>query len=116
MTTPDPGRKTRIVKVRDRNIVIRQLVDAQMMLMAREARVLQRDDMSTDRKIDGVDRMFRILQSAVVQPEDREFLDELIIIGDLDIKELMSFITVFNELDEDDKPRVRRGRPPVKRS
>jgi len=116
MTAPDPGRETRIVQVRDRNIVIRQLIDAQMMLMAREAKMLQRDDVPTDRKVDGVDRMFRILESAVVQPEDREFLEELIITGDLDLRELMSFISVFKDDDEDEKPKVRRGRPPTKRS
>jgi hypothetical protein len=114
MTAPDPGRETRIVEVRGRSIVIRQLVDAQIMLLAREAKVLQRDDVPVDRKINGVDRMFRILESAVVQPEDREFLDDLMVDGELDLKELVSFVTAFN-LDENEKPKVRRGRPPAKR-
>lgn len=116
MTNPDPGRETRIVSVRDHNIVVRQLVDAQMMLLAREAKTLRRDDIDASRKMDSIDRVFRILESAVVQEEDRGFLDELIVSGDLDLKELLSFISVFNA-EEDAKPKVRRGRPPaVKRT
>lgn len=85
-----------------------------MLLLAREAKVLQRDDASTDRKLEGVDRMFRILESAIVQPADREYLEELMTIGDLDLRELLTFVTAFQD-EDDDKPKVRRGRTPAKR-
>lgn len=115
MTIPDPGRETQLIEVRGRNLVVRQLIDTQMMLLAREAKILQRDDIDNSRKMDSVDRMFRILESAIVQPEDRDFLDELIVTGDLDLEELLTFVTVFNK-NQDEKPKVRRGRPPTKRS
>lgn len=115
MTNPDPGRETQVVLVRDRNIVVRKLVDTQMLLLAREAKILQRDDVDTDRKLAGIDRMFRILESAVAQPSDREFLEELMLEGELDLRELLTFVTVFNEDDAATKPKVRRGRTPVKR-
>jgi hypothetical protein len=116
MTTEDPGRETQVVAVRDRNIVVRKLTDGQLLLMAREAKILQRDDISTDRKLDGIDRVFRILESGVVQAADREFLEELMLVGELDVRELMSFVTAFKE-DEalSLRPKVRRGRAPVKR-
>jgi len=118
MNAADPGRETRIVLVHGRNIVIRKLVDAQMMLLARESKILQRDDVEGSRKLESVDRMFRILQTAIVQPEDREYLEDMIVEGEVDLSELISFVTVFTKTEdgEDIKPKVRRGRPPVKRS
>lgn len=85
------------------------------MLLAREAKVLQRDDLPVGRKLDGIDRMFRILESAIVQVSDREFLEELMLSGELDLRELISFVTVFQDNDASEKPKVRRGRTPVKR-
>jgi hypothetical protein len=115
MTAPDPGRQTQVVLVRDRNVVVRKLIDTQMLLLAREAKILQRDDVSVDRKMEGIDRMFRILESAIVQPSDREFLEELMLAGDLDLRELLTFVTVFGADEIEDKPKVRRGRAPIKR-
>jgi len=109
MTTPDPGKETRIVDFRGRQLVLRQLNGAQVALMAREARILQRDGDGA-RKIDGVARMFNILESMVVQDEDREFLEDLIESGEVDLTELAEFIKAFKP--EDEKPKVRRGRPP----
>lgn len=113
MTNSDPGRETRVVQVRDRNIVVRQLQDTQMLILGREAKILQRDDVDINRKMDSIDRMFRVLESAVVQPSDREFLDGLMLDGELNLREFLSFVSVFN-LDEPMKPKVRRGRAPVK--
>ena len=114
MTNPDPGRETRIVPVQGRNIVIRQLIDAQMMLLNRGARLLQRDDVDGASKLATVDRMFTILESVVVQPGDKVFLEVLMAEGTLSLKDLMGFISAFNE-DQEEKPKVRRGRPAIKR-
>lgn len=113
MTSPDPGRETRVVQVRDRNIVVRQLQDTQMLILGREAKILQRDDVSVDRKMDSVDRMFRVLESAIVQASDREFLDGLMLDGELNLREFLSFVSAFKP-EESTKPKVRRGRAPVK--
>jgi hypothetical protein len=116
MTNPDQGRETRVVSVRERTIVVRRLVDTQVMLLAREAKVLQRDDIGMDRKLAGIDRMFRILESAIVQSEDRLFLEDLMIDGELDLTELLSFVTIFNEDQETEpKSKVRRGRQAIAR-
>lgn len=115
MTTPeDSGRKTQIVDVRGRSVVIRQLVDTQMFLLARWARLLQRDDLDGDAKLGFIDRMFSILESSVVQESDREYLTELMANGELDLRELISFITAFNETPQA-APKVRRGRAGARR-
>lgn len=115
MTTPeDPGRKTQIVDVRGRNIVIRQLVDTQMFLLARWSRLLQRDDIEGDAKLELIDRMFTVLESVVVQDSDRAFLTDLMTAGDLDLRELISFVTVFNS-SAPAAPKARRGRAVARR-
>lgn len=114
MTNPDPGRETQVVDVRGRSIVVRRLIATQIMILAREAKVLQREDIEVDRKLDGVARMFRVLESAIVQPSDLQFLEELMETGDLDLRELVSFVTVFAD-SEEEAPKVRRGRTSVKR-
>jgi hypothetical protein len=117
MTTPvDPGRETQIVLVRDRNVVIRQLIDTQRMLIARWAVMLQRDDVTGAQKLDLLNKMFNTLESVVVQQEDRDYLEELMAEGELDLRELISFITAFDKkADEPAKPKVRRGRAPTRR-
>lgn len=116
MTNPDPGRETRLVSVQGRNVVVRQLIDTQLMLLNRGARLLQRDDLERESKLATVDRMLTILESAVVQAEDLEYLEDLMSKGTLSLKDLLGFVTAFNEDEAEDKPKVRRGRPPAKRS
>jgi hypothetical protein len=87
------------------------------MLLAREAKVLQREDVGMDRKMNGIDRMFRILDSAIVDDNDREYLEDLMVSGKLDLTELLSFVTVFGEPTTlTQKPKVRRGRQAISRS
>ena len=113
MTTPeDPGNETRIVEVKGRNIVVRQLNDAQLLLMGREARLAGREDTDPGRRLAGVGRIFDILESAVVQEEDREYLLDLTVAGNLRLSDLMTFITAFSD---EPKPKVRRGRVAAKR-
>jgi len=109
MTNPsDPGKETRLVDVKGRNIVVRQLLDAQLLLLGREARLASKDDIDNARRLTAVGRIFDILESAVVQEEDREYLLDLTVAGQLGLKDMMNFIDVFG--DQEAKPKVRRGR------
>ena len=90
-TSPDPGRETRLIDIKGRLITVRQLKDA-------------------------ISRMFDILESAIVQQEDKDYLTALNVAGDLEITDLMVFISSFNEPQAAEKPKVRRGRPPLKRT
>lgn len=110
MTAPeDPGKETRLVPVKGRSIVIRQLQDAQLLLLAREARLAQRDDTDPTRRLAAVGRIFDLLESAVVQQEDKDYLLDLTVQGELALRDLTGFISAFAD-EEKAKPRVRRGR------
>lgn len=117
MTTPvDPGRETQVVAVRDRSIVIRQLIDTQRMLIARWAVMIQRDDIPGAQKLELLSKMFDTLESVIVQQEDRDYVEELMAAGQLDLRELISFMTAFDNQGEGGaKPKVRRGRAQTRR-
>jgi hypothetical protein len=116
MTTPDldipdnSARETRVVDVRGRSIVIRSLLDTQLLSLNHEARILQRADIEPERKMKGMERMFKALLSVVVQASDQEYLEDLMAEGTLDLRELTTFATSFLT-DQDEAPKVRRGRP-----
>jgi hypothetical protein len=104
----DTGKETRIVDVRGRAVVVRQLNDAQLLLLAREARLASKDDTEAQRRLVAVGRIFDILESAVIQEDDREHLLDITIKGELELSDLLSFISAFSE--DQPKPRIRRGR------
>jgi hypothetical protein len=118
MTNPqDSGRETRVVPVKGRSIVVRQLTDAQMFHVMRHARILQKADVAIPDKLDSVERMLSILSKMVVQQSDRDYLRQLEEDGEIELKDLMDFIKIFqDEEPAPEKPKVRRGRPPVKRA
>lgn len=116
MTEPTPpvdlGRETQLVPVHGRQIVIRQIADAQGPLLTRELNLLRKEGTDSDRKVIAIARIFDILESVVVQPEDREFLIDLNVEGKLKLSDLFGFLTVFGEEAPKTGPVVRRGRPP----
>lgn len=113
-----PGPGPRDVDVRGRAISVKMLTDAQMMLLGREARLARRPDTEPERRMTSVARLFDILESVIIRPEDQEYCVDLAVKGDLELKDLMGFVTAFadDDEDEDEKPRVRRGRAPAKRT
>lgn len=114
MTEPNfRERETRVVPINGRSIVIRQLADTQMIHLMRHARILQKEDVSIPTKLESVERMFTILKKMVVQDSDRDYLTDLEEDGEIELKDLMAFMTAFE--GEPEKPKVRRGRPPTKR-
>jgi hypothetical protein len=119
MTTPeDPGQeKTRPVDIKGRAVEVQQLLDAQLLLLSREARLASKESTEGNRRVVAVGRIFDLLESVMVNEEDKEYLIELIVKRNLELDDLRGFITAFSDDDEpEEKPRVRRGRPPTKRS
>lgn len=105
--------ETRTVSILDRNIEVKEFKDAQIMLMVSEAKAVVRRDADIERRLDGVDRMLRLLESVVVNPEDKAWLIEKNISGELSMGDLTGFISAFSEDGAQEitpKP-VRRGRP-----
>lgn len=115
-TSPDTGRETRIVEVKGRTIVVRKLKDTQILFLNREAILLGRGGLPEERVKAGMRRVLDVLESQVVQEVDREYLLDLVALGDLELKDLMGFIQAFRDDDaEPEKPKVRRGRRPIVR-
>lgn len=108
--------KTETVDLKGRSVVIRELNDAQIALMAREARLLSKDGIDGQRKLDAVARMFNILESVVIDSADKSYMDDLIAEGELDLRDLTGFVSVFSNNKDEAPVKVRRGRPAVKRS
>lgn len=107
MTEPEETRK---VPVNGRDILVRQITDAQAGMMLRDSRRLQREDVANEEKVKATARMFNILESVVIGEADRDYLEDEIVAGKLELKDLLDFIRSFK--DEQQKPVVRRGRPP----
>lgn len=112
MTSTDPGRQTQIVPVCGRNIVIKKLTDIQMSLLLRGSRILASDHVDNDQKLEMMEQMFQILDSVVVQDADKKWVLEQQIKGNLELKDMTSWVTVFGDEGEDakKKPTVRRSR------
>ena len=103
----DAGRETRVVPVAGRNIVVRQLTDAQMLHLMRHAKILS-SDIENMVKLDSMDRMLKILNSVVVQESDREWLVEAQENGDLELAEMTGWVNAFKA--PSNGPVVRRTR------
>lgn len=119
MTQADPGEETRIVPVGERSIVVRRVTPAQRVLLMRITRNLRRgvgdeSEGADIRVMENTAKILDIIESAVVQQTDRDYMEDLIIERKLDLKEMVGFVTVFDREDaEEAKPaRVRRGRSP----
>lgn len=105
--TEDQGRETRVVPVGGRNIVVRQLTDTQMLHLMRHAKILAADGVDQGVKLDSMDRMLTILNSVVVQADDKKWLEEAQETGEVDIKEMVGWVNAFKS---ETKPTVRRAR------
>lgn len=108
----DPGKETRIVDIKGRSVVVRQLNEAQYMLMAQMAKVVSDRNAGGEARINAATIMLRLFNAGIVQQEDRDYIQELNIEGGLEISDLLQIITVFTE-DQPKKATVRRG--PTKR-
>jgi hypothetical protein len=106
MTQPTNGGRT--VPVGGRDIHIKNLTDLQMLHLLRHAKILQKDDIDTEQKIESADRMFAILATIVTDPSDRTYLTKMEEEGKVELKDLLSFVNAADD-SESEKPKVRRG-------
>lgn len=107
----DPGTETRIVDVKGRQVVVRSLKDAQLILMGRDATLLQKPNISGEKKLEASNYILETFESVIVQPEDVGYVHSLMRKGEIELSDLLSFMTAFHE-EAPKKPAVRRGRPP----
>ena len=114
MANADTGRPTQIVPVCGRNIVVKKLTDIQMSLLLRGSRILSSPNVENEQKMEMMEQMFQILDNIVVQADDKKWVLECQIKGDLELKDMTDWVTVFKDEDEENaktkQPAVRRGR------
>jgi hypothetical protein len=118
MTEPTPdevARKTQIVSVGGRSIVIRELTELQMMHLGRYANILQHGDVATNAKLEAVEKMLNILHACVANEQDRALLVAAEEAGEVSLTDLVSFVKT-SQAEEEPKPAVRRGRVAARRS
>ena len=108
--TEDKGRRTQIVSIAGRNIVVRELVDMQLMHLSRYAAILDNSNVELPEKMIAVERMLKILHTIVVQDSDREFLIEAEENGDVELSDLIGFVDAFQDEPAEKKPTVTRAR------
>lgn len=109
--TEDAGRETRLIEIKGRQVVVRKLQDVQILFLTREAQILTRPGVPKERLLLGATRLMDILESAIVQDSDREYVTDLAIRGDLELSDLFEVLAAFRDQKAEAKPAVRRGRP-----
>jgi hypothetical protein len=102
-----------IVTIKDRQVPIKKLNETQRMLLLREARVLSKardGSLETERVLRGIAFMLDIVESSIVDADDREWLMNLAGSGEIDFGEMLKISTAFEEQPEPDAKPVRRSR------
>lgn len=110
MTEPNQG-ETRTITLKGRELEVKRLKDTQLLLLTREAKTVSRPGVDKDRVLEAASRLMDVLESAIVNPDDRDYFVGLNIRGEVELQDLMQVLTVFAEKSEATKPVVRRGRP-----
>lgn len=105
--------------VHGREIRVRQLGEVQFALMMREVKVLQRffetvDKVEftaelRDRMISATARIFDLLESVVVEQDDRDFLMDQVTANNLTLKDLIGVVAIFESAPVQKPVAVRRG-------
>lgn len=104
--------KKRFASILDREVEVRPLNETQLALLAREAGRLTRGNLDGRGAVMAVARMMDLMEKAVVQPEDVEWLTEQMMDGKLALNDLLPALSIFDEEEPAAKPAVvRRGRP-----
>lgn len=114
MTTPDHVTVHRVtVHLEDRDIDLKLITDAQFAMLGNLGKkVLDEKAPAADRmKASGT--MMTILLSMIISEDDREYVENLIVIGKVDLGKLTAFIHAFKQ-DDVPKTRVTRARAPKK--
>lgn len=110
----DNGTETRLVPIKGRTVVVKQLTDAQLLLLTRDVRILDDEKTPNRDKMNVAAGVLDMFESTLVQPSDRDYVLDLTRKGELELKDFVNFLTVFTEEPapvEPAKPVVRRGRP-----
>lgn len=82
-----------------REISVKKLNETQKMLLVRETQVLRSNRQDTNRKLQAIATMINIVESALVDGDDRDHLMELAGTGQVEFKEMLELATAFDAVD-----------------
>lgn len=101
---------TKLMNIGGREVLCRFLTEAQFMQMAYEAQVLGSDKIPDTRKIKTLTRMFRIMRSIIVDDDDKDYIEDLMADGTINMSDLLAVIKELNEAGTTKSTaKVRRG-------
>lgn len=117
--------ETKPITIKGREIMVMMMTDTQIMLLNREVRRLEKmvgpegqvSKENVRTVFEHTARLLDMLENRVVETDDREYLFNLMMAGELEIDEIMPIMSVFTDEETPAvpaKPKVTRGRP-VKR-
>ena len=91
-----------------REISVKPLNEAQVMLIMREGQLLKSDKVEVDRRMKGVSTILNIVEASIEDPEDREWVIDQVAMGIVEFPELLRLVAPQVETDTPPKP-VRRA-------
>ena len=105
--------EARTVDVKGRTVAVKPLNDAQLIMVARDAELLQRDDIENSRKLKTAGYIMDTLESAIATEDDRDYILQLTRRGELNLTDMLGFLQVAHSGDVEVAPKkvVKRGRP-----
>lgn len=107
-----PEEVTKMVLIGGREVLCRFLTEAQFMQLAYEAQVLEAKQTPNERKIKTLSRIFRVMRSVVVEDDDRDYVEDLMADGTINMNTILAVIKELNDSTVKKAPaKVRRGVP-----
>lgn len=103
---------TRFVPFGDKQVEVQRPIDTQYMILGREAVLLQSENIPPERKVRSMNRIMTIVENCIVDPDDREYVLDLVADGRLEFKPLIDVLFAFDKEEAPAPPKPRRGRPP----
>lgn len=104
-------RPEKVIELAGRSIMFRGLTEGQHMQMVREASLFRNDSTPSQRRVKSLERLYIVMLSLVKEPDDREYVEDMISEGELDITFLVEALRNIYEKQEQAQQKVRRGRP-----
>lgn len=101
------------IDIKGRPVTLKKITVGQMALVLRESKRMQRDDVTGKEAMAALERVDLIIASLIVFDEDREYVENLLANGTLDLTDMVRLVMDIYTKDAEEKPKVaRRGRPP----
>lgn len=108
---PQMERPQKPLMVGDREILFQGLSESQYMQLVHEVTLFRKEETDINRKLKGLDRLYRVLLSLVVNENDRDYVEDAIADGGMDVMFLVKSLREIYDKQAVPEKKVRRGRP-----